>query len=115
MPIIYRLCAAFKKAAANLGAGNFADDDPERQVTRTEFARALISAAGYSKASQLSGIYVCEFEDASEIPENDIGVVAIAHALGIIAPDDNNMINSQEPLTRAQAAEIAYNFLSVKK
>lgn len=99
----------------SLGAGDFAGADPEAQVTRAEFARALVSAAGYGEAAAIQGIYSCGFADEPDVAPENLGAVAIAYGLGIIDADDDGMIRSDEGLTRAQAAEIAYNFLSVEK
>jgi hypothetical protein len=102
-------------SAKALGAGDFSGADPEAQVTRSEFARALITAAGYGDAAAINGIFSCGFADEADIPAEDMGAVAIAYGLGIISAGDDGMIRAGEVLTRAQAAEIAYNFLSVEK
>lgn len=98
-----------------LGAGDFSSADPDAQVTRAAFVKALISGAGYGKAAKIQGIFNCCFADAADIPAEDVGAAVIAEALGVIAPDSEGMIRAGEALTRAQAAEIAYNFLCADK
>lgn len=98
-----------------LGAGDYSEFDPESGVTGAEFARALVNLAGYGDAAMLTGIYSCGFADEAEIPEADMGAVAIAYALEYIFPDEDGCINAGDILTRANAAEIAFNFLSSEK
>jgi len=100
--------------AENLGAHGLDGFAEDQQLTRGEFTKILVSMSGYEKAAQLKGIYACGFADDDAIAEDDYSYVAIAYGMGLIEPDENGNINAGTYLTRADAAVIFHNMLSME-
>lgn len=82
-------------------------------MTRGEFAKMLVAAAGYSKAAALDGIFLNPFSD--EVPGDLLGALDIAWKLGFIEPDESGAINADAVMTRDEAIICAYNYLNAEK
>ena len=100
--------------AEDLGAHGLDGFAEDQQLARGEFTKILVSMSGYEKAAQLKGLYACGFADDDEIAEDDYSYVAIAYGMGLIEPDENGNINAGTYLTRADAAVIFHNMLSME-
>lgn len=96
--------------AAGLGAPDFSKQDPESPVTRAQFAGLIVDMYGLGDVADFEGIFSCGFADDAEVA--DYGRVALAYGMGLIAPDAENKINAAAELTRADGAQILYNFLN---
>ena len=52
-------------------------------VTRGAAVQCLLDCAGYGPAARLKGIFTCNYTDAADIPEEELGYAAIAQGLGL--------------------------------
>lgn len=100
-------------AVEGMGAPDLSGYAEEQVLTRGEFAWLLAAMSGYEKAGELTGIYACGFADDDAIAAQDYGAIAIAYGLGLIDVDSENKINADALLTRAEAAAIFHNLLSL--
>ena len=82
------------------------------EATRADGIKYIIRALGYRKPAELNGIYKCDFSDSEEIPDDVLGYAALAKGFGIVNGDENGRFNAENPLTRADAAIMIYNYLS---
>ncbi len=99
-------------SAMQLGARDFSASAPEAPVTKLQFAGLIVEMYGLGGVADFQGIYSCGFADDADIQTADYGRVAIAYGMGLIAPDGDNYINASAELTRADGAQIFYNFLN---
>lgn len=92
-------------------AGIIKEDEfsPESFVTRADAAKFLIKAMGYDDVAKISDIYKTSFNDVTEY----IGYISILQGMNIISGNGDNMFNPNNTLTRAQAAVMIYNYLSM--
>lgn len=100
--------------AYSMGILTEAERDPQKRISRAEFAKYLINALGYGEVARLSGIYKAGFGDDASIPANLVGYVAIAKGLGIIKGDQNNQFKPNDTANRTMAAIMLYNCMSRK-
>lgn len=107
--------ADLASSAENLGAPDFSQNDPDSSVTKGFFAGLIVDLYGLGDAAKFQGIYDCGFADDDSIAAADYGHIAIAYGMGLIAPDADNNIASDAELTRADGAQILYNFLARAK
>lgn len=114
VPIEERSFGELVMRAEELGANGFNEYEEDHVLTRGEFAGILACMSGYGKAAALNGIFECGFTDNDTIAAEEYGKVAIAYALGLIDVDSDGMINAGAALTRAEAAVIFNNLLSMK-
>ncbi len=98
--------------ATQLGAPDLSASEPEASVTKLQLAGIIVDMYGLGGVANFKGIYGCGFADDASVPEADYGHVAIAYGMGLIAPDADNNINAASALTRADGAQILYNFLN---
>ncbi len=98
--------------AAQIGAPDFSASEPDAPVTKLQFAGLIVDMHGFGDVAGFTGIYSSGFADDASITEADYGHVAIAYGMGLIAPDADNNINATAELTRAEGAQIIYNFLN---
>ena len=83
--------------------------NPEREISRGEYIRTIISMSGYGRPAAIPGIFQTSFNNAASIPSNLFGYIAIAQGLGML-PERGNFDHS-EILTREEAAVILYHFM----
>ena len=88
------------------------EQDPARPVTRTELCRCFVGLSGMQEAARLQGIFRCGFTDEEEIPEEDLGYVAIAKGLGVVQGDRDGAFRPAEGATRQELAVMLYRYLS---
>ncbi len=86
--------------------------DASAAALRKDGAVYIVRAAGYREVAELSDIFKCGFADADKIPAEAIGYISIAKGMGIVNGDENGCFNAENPLTRADAAIMIYNYLS---
>jgi len=87
------------------------DKKSTENLNRTEAVKAIICGAGYEKVGKLSEIYKPVFADYLNIPEEDMGFVALAKGLGIINGDQNGNFNPHLITTKAAFAVMIYNYI----
>lgn len=102
------------RQAYGMGILERGQKQPERQISRGDFVKTLISMSGYGKTARLPGIYVCNFADAAQIPAELYGYVAIAQGLGIVQGGADKQFKHTEIIGRAEAAVLFHNFLNRK-
>ena len=88
------------------------EQDPDRPVTRTELCRCFVSLSGMQEAAALKGIFACGFSDEDQIPEEDLGYVAIAKGLGVVQGDRSGAFRPADGATRQELAVMLYRYLS---
>jgi hypothetical protein len=93
----------------SIGSG-FSDPDAGKVITRQEAMKILCEMAGYGDIGKHYQIFAYPF-NADGIDEEYKGYVAILYALGLIRGDGNGNFNAKDDLTRAEAAQIAYNIV----
>ena len=88
------------------------EQDPTRLVTRAELCRCFVSLSGMLEAAQLRGIYRTGFSDEDQIPEEQLGYVAIAKGLGVVRGDRSGAFRPNDGATRQELAVMLYRYLS---
>ena len=88
------------------------EQHPDRPVTRTELCRCFVSLSGMQEAAGLKGIFACGFTDEDQIPEEELGYVAIAKGLGVVQGDRNGAFRPNDGATRQELAVMLYRYLS---
>lgn len=83
--------------------------NPDAGVSREDAAKFIIRAMGYEEVANLSGIYNTPFTDVTEY----IGQISILNAMNIISGKGDGTFEPKTLLTRADAAIIIYNYLSM--
>lgn len=91
--------------------GIFAPEDyqPNKEACRLEGVEYILHALDYAEIADLQGIYDSGFADREAMVEKE-GYAAIAKGLGIVSGDENGYFLPYEPLTRADAAIMIYNY-----
>ncbi|HCT64882.1 MAG TPA: hypothetical protein DIC60_06420 [Lachnospiraceae bacterium] len=98
--------------AYNLGILTKTQRNDNKNITRSELVKTVLSMSGYGKTAELQGIYLCNFKDEKSIPAQYYGYVAIAQGLGVVKGGLNEMFYPNDVATREQAAVILYNFMN---
>ena len=88
------------------------EQHPDRLVTRTELCRCFVSLSGMLEAAELKGIFACGFTDEDQIPEEELGCVAIAKGLGVVQGDRSGAFRPADGATRQELAVMLYRYLS---
>ncbi len=88
------------------------EQNPDRLVTRTELCRCFVSLSGLQEAARFKGIYCCGFSDEDQIPEEELGYVAIAKGLGVVQGDRSGAFRPADGATRQELAMMLYRYLS---
>lgn len=97
--------------AYQLGILKRAQREDERQITRMELVKTILTMAGYDKTAELPGIFTCSYADKAAFAPADFGYAAIAQGLGLVKPADG-YFQPQAIATRQQAAVVLFNFMS---
>lgn len=87
------------------------EKDEKEILTKTEFVKEVITLLYYKKIAELKGIYKVDFVDSNDIPDEDLGYVALAKGLGIISGDNSGRFNPNRNVTRAEAAVMLLNLV----
>lgn len=85
------------------------DEDVNSPLTREKACVMLIKALGYEDVAKLEDIYISKFSDVTE----NMGYISILCGIGIVNGDGNGKFNPDANLTRAAAAVMIYNYLSI--
>ena len=85
--------------------------DEDKILTRAEVIRMLLNSKGYGAVAQLPGIFRCDYTDAGEIPETDLGYAALAQGLGIVEGDAQGRYAPQRPAARSEAAVVLWKYM----
>ncbi len=88
--------------AYRLGLLRPAERDDGAVLSRGDVVRMLLEAAGYGPAARLEGIYACGYADRGSIPEAELGLAAIAQALGMAS----GAYAGERTATRGEAASM---------
>ncbi len=88
-----------------------AEREENRELTRSELIKMLLNSEGYGPVAQLSGIFRCDFTDAGEIPEADLGYAALAQGLGIVEGDAQGRYAPRRPALRSEAAVVLWKYM----
>ncbi|KAB8137994.1 hypothetical protein F9U64_07195 [Gracilibacillus oryzae] len=84
---------------------------PNELVTRMELAQLLVHALEYDQIAGYADMFQHPYQDISS--EEQAGYVAIVHYLNIMSTTSDEFKPEQE-VTRAQAAQIFYQYLTVR-
>ncbi|HRY12624.1 MAG TPA: hypothetical protein P5309_03530 [Syntrophomonadaceae bacterium] len=87
---------------------------PETTVPRSLMAQVLIRSLGLEYLAEIPEIYRLPYRDADSIAEDTRGYAALCWGLGIIRADGVRF-ESQQVITRAEAAAALVNSLRVKR
>lgn len=98
--------------AMQFGAPDFSEIAPDAVMTKIQFAGLIVDMYGFGDVAGFTDIYNCGFADDAKIAGAYYSHVALAYGMGLIEPDEENNINAAAELTRAEGAQILYNFLS---
>ena len=69
--------------------------------------QCLLDCAGYGPAARLKGIFTCNYTDAADIPEEELGYAAIAQGLGLA----RDRYDGSSAATRAELASMLCRLL----
>ena len=83
----------------------------DKVLTRTEVVKMFLNSEGYASVAQLPGIFRCDFTDAGEIAEADLGYAALAQGLGIIGGDSQGRYAPERTAVRSEAAVMLWKYL----
>lgn len=96
----------FYRRAQNRNIIKDGEKSPDSEITRKSACIYFIRAIGLEKAAELEGIYISGFSDVN----SDIGYISILSAMGVVS-GYNGVFNPQNPLSRADAMIMIYNYL----
>lgn len=88
-----------------------AEREEDRVLTRSELVKMLLNSEGYGAVAQLPGIFRCDFADAADISEADLGYAALAQGLGIIEGDSAGNYAPGRPAVRSEAAVMLWKYM----
>lgn len=83
----------------------------DKVLTRSEMIRMFLDGEGYGPVAQLPGIFRCDFTDAEEIPEADLGYAALAQGLGIVGGDNLGSYAPARTAVRSEAAVVLWKYM----
>lgn len=83
----------------------------DKELTRSELIKMFLNGEGYGAVAQLSGIFRCDFTDAADIPEADLGYAALAQGLGIVSGDSQGSYSPARPAVRCEAAVMLWRYM----
>lgn len=80
-------------------------------VTRGDAVRYMLEILGYGAVGEMKGIFANPFADFYDIPEKNLGYIALAKGLGIVKGDIYGRFNADIPITNGESLIMIYNFL----
>lgn len=84
------------------------------ELTRVDLSKIMIRLIDMEPAAQVKGIYSVPFTDANTIQSDSLGYVALAWGFGILKID-NNTLQPNQTVTRAEAAYALVHAYSVER
>ncbi len=102
----------YKYAAARgiIKSGEVQDEN--LPCIREDGPKYIIRALGYETIAQMTDIFAAGFSDSADITPGMEGYIALAKGFGIIGGNPDSTFAPKEPLTRADAAIMIYNYLT---
>lgn len=85
--------------------------DEDKTVTRGELVKLILDAAGFDRIAALKGIFRCDFADASDISQADMGYAALAQGLGLVNGGSGGVYAPARQATRAEAVAMLYQYM----
>ena len=79
---------------------------------KAKLAKRSADLSGMLDAAGLKGIFACGFTDEDQIPEEELGCVAIAKGLGVVQGDRSGAFRPADGATRQELAVMLYRYLS---
>ena len=86
------------------------EKNPQGQVAREDAFVYMVRFDGLEKVAKLSNIFKVEYADGNLLSDGKIGYPAILTGLGIIC-GDGGYLRPLEPITRAEAIVMIYNYM----
>lgn len=86
--------------------------DENLPCIREDGPKYIIRALGYEDIAQMTDIFAAGFSDSADITPGMEGYIALAKGFGIIGGNPDSTFAPKEPLTRADAAIMIYNYLT---
>lgn len=83
----------------------------DKVITRGTLVRVILKANGYERLAALPGIFRCDFSDAAEISEADMGYAAIAQGLGLVRGGSDGAFAGGRDITRGEAVAMLYQYM----
>lgn len=83
---------------------------PEKVVTKLDFAKFVVRKSGWAKIAQKTEIYTIPCADLKEIVKADLGYFALAYANGFLSKDKNEKLMPYAKLTRGEMAELLMSY-----
>jgi hypothetical protein len=90
------------------GRGSF---NPEGNITREQITTMLYNYAQYKKQNTTLKGDLADFRDGAKTASWAADALGWAYARKIVTGDDKGQINPQGTATRAQAAQLLYNYI----
>jgi len=103
--------AAVRMGIIEKGDGYF---HPENNISRQDFAVALVRFAGFDKVAELEGIFKVPFKDAGQIAPEKVGYVALTNGFKIMN-GAGGYFRPQKLITRAETAISLYRAIGIGK
>lgn len=110
MPLDYDAVFSYARQCGLLKTDE--DADSSAPCKREDGPKYIIRAINYENIAKMSDIFNLGFADSNMISDGMLGYIALAKGFGIIGGNPDNTFAPQEPLTRADAAIMLYNYLS---
>ncbi|MDI3257896.1 MAG: S-layer homology domain-containing protein [Kyrpidia sp.] len=87
---------------------------PDEPVTRMAVADLIVRELGYQDLANARGIFQILYRDMAGRPDREVGDAAVVTGLGIMRGAEGRF-RPDDPATRAEAAVVLYNLLSVHR
>lgn len=83
----------------------------DQALTRGEMVKLLLNSLGYGPVANLSGIFRCDFADAAQLSNADLGYAALAQGLGLISGDAAGNYAPTRTALRCEAAAMLWKYM----
>lgn len=91
---------------------NSDEEEYKESLSRVDSVKIIIDSLGLTKVAELKDIYKVSFNDIEKISDDEIGYVALAHAIGIVSGNSLGMFNPDKSVTRAEAVVMVINLIN---
>ncbi len=102
----------YKYAAARGIIKSGEAQDENLPCIREDGPKYIIRALGYEEIAQMTDIFAAGFSDSADITPGMEGYIALAKGFGIVGGNPDSTFAPKEPLIRADAAIMIYNYLT---
>lgn len=102
---------ALYERAYSLGLVTPETREEDKIVTRGELVKLILDAAGYERVAALKGIFRCDYADAAELGDGDVGYAALAQGLGLVNGGSAGAYAPGRLATRAEAVAMLYQYM----